>query len=181
MKFLSLLAALLLEQVWPLRQGNPVHLGFNRYAYLLERQFNGGEQRHGVIAWLLAVLPVIVAIVAVYHVLRGVSPLAAWLWSIAVLYFTMGFRQFSHYFTEIQQALRAGELEPAREWLGRWRGESALEFNASELARVAIEQGLLASHRHVFGALFWFVALGPAGAMLYHASAALADQWGGAY
>ena len=119
MKFLSLLAALLLEQVWPLRQGNPVRLGFDRYAQVLEHQFNGGERRHGVIAWLLAVLPVIAAVVAVYHVLHGVSPIAAWLWNIAVLYLTMGFRQFSHYFTEIQQALRAGELAPAREWLGR--------------------------------------------------------------
>lgn len=178
MKFLSLLAALLLEQVWPLRQGNPVHLGFSRYAQVLERQFNGAERQHGIIAWLLAVLPVIAAVVAVYHVLHGVSPLAAGLWSIAVLYLTLGFRQFSHYFTEIQQALRAGELAPAREWLGRWRGESAQEFSAGEIARVAIEQGLLASHRHVFGTLAWFVALGPAGAVLYHASAALADQWG---
>ncbi len=178
MKFLSLLAALVLEQVWPLRQGNPVHLGFNRYAHVLERQFNGGQHRHGVVAWLLAVLPVVVAVVTVYHVLHGVSPFAAWLWNIAVLYLTMGFRQFSHYFTEIQQALRAGELAPAREWLGKWRGESASEFNAGEIARVTIEQGLLASHRHVFGTLFWFVALGPAGAVLYHASAALADLWG---
>jgi len=178
MKFLSLLAALVLEQVWPLRQGNPVHLGFGRYTHVLESQFNGGQRRHGVIAWLLAVLPVVAAVVAVYHALYSMSPVAAWLWNIAVLYLTIGFRQFSHYFTEIQQALRAGDLATAREWLGKWRGESASELNAGEIARVAIEQGLLASHRHVFGTLFWFVALGPAGAVLYHASALLADQWG---
>ncbi len=178
MKFLSLLAALVLEQVWPLRQGNPVHLGFNRYARILESQFNGGERRHGMIAWLLAVLPVVAAVVVAYHALNRVSPLAAWLCNVAVLYFTMGFRQFSHYFTEIQQALRIGELAPAREWLGRWRGESASEFSTSEIARVTIEQGLLACHRHVFGTLFWFVTLGPAGAVLYFASALLADNWG---
>jgi adenosylcobinamide-phosphate synthase len=178
MTFLSLLAALLLEQAWPLRQGNPVHLGFGHYTELLDAQFNGGQRRHGVIAWLLAVLPVIAVAVTVYHALHDMSPVAAWLWNIAVLYLTMGFRQFSHYFTEIQQALRAGNLAAAREWLGKWRGEPVSELNASEIARVAIELGLLASHRHVFGTLFWFVALGPAGAVLYHASAVLSESWG---
>ncbi len=178
MKFLCLLAALLLEQAWPLRQGNPVQLGFTRYAHVLETQFNGGERRHGAIAWLLAVLPVLAAVVAVYYALRGMSPLAAWLWNIAVLYFTLGFRQFSHYFTEIEEALRASDPAKAREVLGRWRGESAQELSAGETARVAIEQGLLASHRHVFGTLIWFLVLGVAGAALYYLAATLADKWG---
>lgn len=177
MTFLSLLAALLLEQASPLRGENPLHRGLSQYALFLENQFNGGEPRHGMIAWLLAVLPLAAAVVAVYHFLHGVHPLAAWAWNVAVLYATMGFRRFSHYFADIQQALRAGELAPAREWLGRWRGESASELDAGEIARVTIEQGLIASHRHVFGTLFWFAVLGPGGAALYYAATALAEKW----
>ena len=179
MKFLSLVVALLLEQLRPLRQGNRMYLWFDRYAMVLEHQFNAGQYRHGVIAWILAVAPILVVTVAVYHVLHGLSPLLSLLWNIAVLYLTMGFRQFSHYFTEIQQALREGDLALARDWLGKWRGESAAEFSAGEIARVAIEQGLLASHRHVFGTVAWFVVLGPAGAVLYRASTLLAGKWGG--
>jgi len=178
MTFFSLLAALLLEQAWPLRQGNPVQVGLARYARFLEGQLNGGEHRHGVIAWLLAVLPAVVAVVAVYYALRGVSPVAAWLWNVAVLYFTLGFRRFSHYFTETEAALRAGDLAKARELVGHWRGESAQDLPAGETARVAIEQGLLASHRHVFGVLVWFLVLGAAGAVLYYLAAAFADKWG---
>jgi cobalamin biosynthesis protein CobD/CbiB len=178
MTFLTLAAALLLEQAWPLRAGNRVHFWFSQYALFLEGQLNGGEHRHGAMAWMLAVLPSIAIAAAVFHALFGVSPLAGWLWNVAVLHLTMGFRQFSHSFTEIQQALREGDLARARERLGDWRGESASEFNAGEVARVAIEQGLIASHRHVFGTVFWFVALGPAGAVLYRASALLADCWG---
>jgi adenosylcobinamide-phosphate synthase len=177
-KFFALLAALLLEQAWPLRGGNRLHDGFGRYAQLLESQFNGGERRHGVIAWMLAVLPVVAAVVAVYYALHSLAPLAALAWSVAVLYLTMGFRQFSHYYTEIQQALSRGELGPARERLAKWRGESASELHAGEIARLAIEQGLIASHRHVFGTLFWFVVLGPAGAVLYHCATALVEKWG---
>jgi adenosylcobinamide-phosphate synthase len=178
MKFLSLLVALALEQALPLRQGNRVHEAFNRCAELLEAHLNGGQRRHGVTAWLLAVLPVVVAVAAVSWLLHGLNPAAALAWNVAVLYFTMGFRRFSHSFTEIQQALRAGDLAAARQYLSAWRGEPASEFNAAEIARVTIEQGLLASHRHVFGPIFWFIALGPAGAVFYYAATTLAEIWG---
>jgi adenosylcobinamide-phosphate synthase len=178
MTFLSLLAALVLEQAWPLRRGNAVHAGFDGYARFLEGELNGGEQRHGAIAWALAVLPPVAAATAAYLALYDLSPLAGLAWNVAVLHFTMGFREFSHSFTGIQQALRESDLARARERLGAWHGQPASEYGAAEVARVAIEQGLLAAHRHVFGALFWFVALGPAGAVLYRASAVLADGWG---
>lgn len=179
MTFLSLLAALLLEQLRPLRRDNRIHSWLRQYAAGLERRFNGGRYRHGVVAWALAAVPVLVVTLAIYQVLHGLSPLFAWLWNVVVLYLTMGFRQFSHYYNEIQQALRGGDLAPARDDLGQWRAESAVEFGASEIARVAIEQGLLASHRYVFGTIAWFVVLGPVGAMLYRVSAMLADGWGG--
>jgi len=178
MKFLSLLAALLLEQAWPLREGNRLLLWFNRYALALEGSINGGQYRHGVIAWALAVAPALVVTATVQLALNDLNPLAGMLWSVAVLYLTMGFRRFSHFFTEVRLALHAGDLAAARDWLGKWRGVSAAEFSAGEAARVAIEQGLLASHRHVFGTVAWFVALGPAGAILYRASTVLSELWG---
>jgi len=178
MTFLSLLAALLLEQAWPLREGNRLLLWFSRYALVLESRINGGQYRHGVTAWALAVVPALVVTATVQLALNDLNPLAGMLWSVAVLYLTMGFRRFSHFFTEVRLALHAGDLAAARDWLGRWRGVSAAEFSAGEAARVAIEQGLLASHRHVFGTVAWFVALGPAGAVLYRASAVLSELWG---
>lgn len=178
MKFLSLLAALIFEQVRPLRYGNPVHRLFARYAIYLARKLNGGEYRHGVIAWLLAVGPPVVVALAVYLALYRVSVPAAWLWNAAVLYLTVGFRQFSHPFTEITEALREARVDAAREELGTWRGEAASELGESEIARVAIELALLATHRHVFGTVAWFLAAGASGAILYRLSAALAERWG---
>jgi cobalamin biosynthesis protein CobD/CbiB len=179
MKFLSLVVALLLEQVRPLRQDNQIHLWFTGYATGLERQFNAGDHRHGIIAWLLAVLPAVAVVFVVQLFLYRVSPPLAWLWNVAVLYLTMGFRQFSHYFTEIMRALRDDELTVARDYLGKWRGESVNEFNASEIARVAIELGLVGAHKHVFGTIALFIVFGPAGAVLYRLAAMLNDKWGG--
>ena len=180
MTFLSLMVALLVEQARPLRQGNRLHQWFARYADTLEQQFNGGEYRHGVIAWLLAVVPLLVVTLAVFYAAWAVSPALAWAWNVLVLYVTMGFRRFSHYFTEILRALSGDEPGIARTLLAEWRGEPAGEFSPTEIARVAIEQGLLASHRQVFGTIAWFVVLGPAGAVLYRVSDMLAGKWGAA-
>jgi adenosylcobinamide-phosphate synthase len=177
LKFLSLLAALLLEQAYPLRHGNAVHAAFMRYAEALERQLNAGQYYHGVIAWMLAVLPFVIATVVVYHLLYAVSPVLAWLWNIGVLYLTMGFRQFSHYFRQIAQALRDGDVAKAREYLARWRGEPATDLTASEVTRLALELALVGSHRHVFGPVAWFLVLGPAGAVIYRLSAILTEVW----
>jgi cobalamin biosynthesis protein CobD/CbiB len=178
LKFLSLLAALLLEQMRPLRADNPIYAAFERYSTMLERQLNAGQQHHGVVAWLLAVVPIVAVTVIIYHVLYAVSPVLGWIWNIGVLYVTMGFRQFSHYFTEIIHALRQNDIATARVILGRWRGESADEFSAGEAARVAIELALIGSHRHVFGPIAAFLVLGPAGPMIYRTSAILAEKWG---
>jgi cobalamin biosynthesis protein CobD/CbiB len=177
LKFLSLLGALLLEQARPLRPGNSVYTAFERYAAWLELKFNAGQYYHGVLAWMLAVIPVVIATLIVYHALDAASPLLAWGWNIAVLYFTMGFRQFSHYFREIAHALRNGDTATAREYLARWRGAVAAELTPGEIARVSIELALVGSHRHVFGPIAWFLVLGPAGAVIYRLSAVLAQIW----
>ncbi|HET9663133.1 MAG TPA: CobD/CbiB family protein [Burkholderiales bacterium] len=179
MTFLSLIAALLIEQLRPLRPGNIVHLLYTRYAARLEGQCNGGKVEHGIVAWALAVLPLVAAAYGIYLLLHSVSPVLAWVWNIAVLYVTMGFRQFSHPYTRILQALQESRLDDARACLGEWRGEPVVELTGSEIARVAIEKGLLSAHRHVFGPVAGFIVLGPAGAVLYRTAAMLSDRWGG--
>jgi adenosylcobinamide-phosphate synthase len=177
MKFLALLVALLAEQLRPLRGRNFLYQSYERYAASLEEQFNGGQYRHGVLAWVLAAAPLLIVTLAAGYGLYRVSPLLAWTWNVVVLYVTTGFRRFSHYFTETLRALSNEDLAASRRLLGEWRGVSAVDFSPTELARVAIEEGLLASHRYVFGSIAWYVVLGPAGAVLYRASEMLARKW----
>jgi adenosylcobinamide-phosphate synthase len=179
MSVLSLIAALVLEQLRPLAGDKYVDAPLSRYAGFFENRFNDGQARHGTVAWLLAVLPPVVASAALYLVLLGLNPLLAFAWNVAVLYVTMGFRQFSHYYTDIHLALRMGETQRARALLGAWRGRSVETLNAGEIARLAIEEALVASHRRVFGVIVWFVLLpGPAGAVLYRLACHLGRQWG---
>jgi len=178
MKFLALLVTLLLEQARPLGPVNRVYDWFTEYAAGVESRFNAGEWRQGLIAWLVAVVPLLLLTAAIHSVLWHLNPLLGWIWGVAVLYLTMGFRQFSHFFTDIMLALREERLEAARVDLAAWRGASTAEFNASEVARVAIEEGVIASHRHVFGPIVCFIVLGPAGALLYRLAGLLSEKWG---
>ena len=56
MAILAIIAALLLEQWRPLDDRKAVFAALAAWADWLERSFNAGEARHGVIAWLLAAL-----------------------------------------------------------------------------------------------------------------------------
>lgn len=180
MSLFTLIIVFLLEQVSPLPYQRLVARPVQHLADLLAARFNAGAYRHGVLAWLALVLPAVFLTLLVYALLYRVHPLLALAFNVGVLYLTMGFRQFSHHYTEIQLALRLGDVERARALLTEWQGKPAGALGASEISRLAIEQALADSHRHVFAVLLWFVILpGPCGAVLYRLSAILADHWSG--
>src|SRR6185436_15175516 len=106
--------------------------------------------------------------VALNAALYAVHPVLALVFHVAVLYLTLGFRQFSHHFTDLQLAVKSGDIERARALLDEWRGASGVVRTREEVIRLAIEEALLAAHRHVFGVLLWYLLLpGPTGAILY--------------
>ena len=178
MSLLSLIAVFLIEQLQPLDYRRIVADPLSAWADFIESRCNAGEYRHGVIAWCLAVLMPVLLLGALYGVLYWISPLLAWALNIVVLYLTMGFRQFSHHYTEIQLALRLSDLPRARQELGAWLGRSVDNLGSEDIARLAIEQALVASHRHVFAVLLWFVLLpGPCGALIYRFSAIVHERW----
>ena len=180
MSVLAIVAALILEQWRPLGDRKAYFAVLARWSSWLERSFNAGEAGHGATAWLVAVLPVLAVALALHFALLSVNPLLALLFNVGALYLTLGFRQFSHYFTDLQLAIRAGEVDRARELIGAWRSEPAQHRSREEVIRLAIEEALAASHRHVFGVLFWFMLLpGPSGAILYRLALHLRWRWHG--
>jgi adenosylcobinamide-phosphate synthase len=177
--FLSLVLALVLEQVRPLAERRVIFAPVAAYAGLLERHFDAGEAQQGAIAWLLAVVPPAAASWAVYAGLVAVHPLLGLAFNVAALYLTMGFRRHGQAFAAVQKALKDGDLGEARRVLAAWRGHPCDGLSGAEVARLAIEGALLVSHRQVFGVMFWFLLLpGPSGAVLYRMTLFLAQRWG---
>jgi adenosylcobinamide-phosphate synthase len=135
------------------------------------------------VVWCVTVLVPAALVAAVYLVVAHYSLLGALAIDVALLYLTLGFRQFSHYYTDIRDALDRGDENEARRLLAEWRHLDASELPRTEILRQVIEHALLAAHRHVFGVFFWFVVmsavgLGPMGAVLYRMAEFASRYWG---
>ncbi|HET9822458.1 MAG TPA: CobD/CbiB family protein [Burkholderiaceae bacterium] len=182
MSFFAVLLALMIEQLKPLPRDNWVHDKLIDWVGWAGRNFDAGRARHAIVVWCVTVLGPALAAWLAYLALAHWSTLAGFAFDVAVLYLTLGFRQFSHYFTDIRAALDAGDEARARELLAEWRHLDASELPRTELLRHVLEHALLAAHRHVFGVFFCFIAfsaigLGPAGAVLYRMAEFASRYW----
>lgn len=182
MSFFAVLFALIIEQARPLARGNWIYAFFRAWSRWTRRSLDAGQSHHGWIVWTVTILVPALFTVLIHWLLWNVSVLLAFAWSVAILYVTLGFRQFSHYFTDIRDALDDGDEDSARALLAQWRQVDASELPRSEIVRHVIEYSVLAAHRHVFGVLGWFsvlaaLGLGPAGAVLYRTSEFVARYW----
>ncbi len=179
MSLLCIVAALFLEQLRPLSHPTIFELSFVRYANWLSRHFNAGLPIHGAIGWVVGVLPWVVVALVIQNGLSALNPLLGWAFAVAVLYASINFKAAIQDYVAIADALRAAELDRARELLARWRDEPAAHWSEGEIARAAIETMLLRAHRDLLAVIAWFVVLpAPIGAVLYKLSAVLADNWG---
>jgi adenosylcobinamide-phosphate synthase len=187
MTFLSLLIALVLEQVRPVAHVAGLRRWGQRWVNVCALQLDADLLVRSRLAWCLAVVfPAVVAFsinVVLLHFLGWITSL---LWHIAVLYFTLGFRQFSHHFTAVRTAIEAGETQRASALFSEWKKEhgSFDEVESSGALTLAsfIRHAVLSSHRYVFGVIFWFsflaaLGLGPAGAVAYRMAELARKSW----
>ncbi len=187
MGFIALIVALLIEQGRSLPADNWVHRMVFALADLVRSSTDAGQRQHGLVGFVVLAV-VVLALVLVLDWLAGmVHPALRLLVHIAVLYFTVGFRQFSQAFTEIQVALAADDTPGARRVLDRWVAQTSAdeatdrpERDASihEICRRAIAHALVGAHRHVFGPLFWYIILpGAIGPVVYRLAELLSQRW----
>jgi adenosylcobinamide-phosphate synthase len=179
MTFFSILCALLIEQLKPLRADNQIYAEIKRMAMRIEAWFNAGQVSHGRMGWIVMMLALMVPTAAIYWVLQYYNLVfLAFAWNVLIVYLTLGFRHYSHYFTSIQFALSSGDEATARTLLAEWARIDTVGMDATEIARIAVEKSLITTHRNVFGVFFWFLMpLGPAGAVLYRVAEYLARAW----
>ncbi len=183
MSFFAVLLALLIEQLKPLPRDNWVHETLMGWVRWTGRNFDAGQPHHTWVVWCVSVgVPSLLA-AGLYLLISQWSLLLALAFDVTLLYLTLGFRQFSHYYTDIRDALERGDEAEARRLLGEWRHLDASELPRTEVLRHVIEHALLAAHRHVFGVFFWFVVLsalglGPMGAVLYRMAEFSTRYWG---
>jgi adenosylcobinamide-phosphate synthase len=183
MSFFAVLLALLIEQLKPLPRDNWVHDMLVAWVRFTGRNFDAGKPQHTAVVWGVSVGVPTVLVAGLHLLIAHWSLPLALAFDVLLLYLTLGFRQFSHYYTDIRDALDRGDEDEARRLLGEWRHLDASELPRTEVLRHVIEHSLLAAHRHVFGVFFWYVllaalGLGPMGAVLYRMAEFSSRYWG---
>ncbi len=183
MSFFAILLALVLEQARPMTAESRVFKLAAGWADWVARTLDAGVRHQAWVAWGITVLvPAVLVMVVHWLLILSLGWLAAVLWNVALLYVTLGFRQFSHHFTAIRDALEDGDEARARELLAQWQRVKVGDIPRSEIVRHAIEYSMVAAHRHVFGVFFWFavmsiVGLGPVGAVVYRIAEFAQSRW----
>jgi adenosylcobinamide-phosphate synthase len=179
MTFFSILCALLIEQLKPLRADNQVYGAIKRLAARIEGWFNAGEPGNGRLGWCLMMAALMLPTAVIYGVLLHYRLVfAVFAWNVLIVYLTLGFRHYSHYFTSIQFALNAGDDATARALLAEWAKIDTVGMDSSDIARISVEKSLVTTHRNVFGVFFWFLMpVGPACAVMYRVAEYVARAW----
>ncbi len=183
MSFLSLLFAFLIEQVRPFVYNSWVQGQVASAAQWIRLHLDAGLEKQAWAAWsAVALIPTLIVAAIYWFLIEWGSWFFGLVWSVGVLYVCLGFRQFSHHFTEIRDALESAKEEEAGTLLAKWKNLSSSDWNSSTLIRHLIEHSVVQAHRHVFGVLYWYcilaaVGFGPAGAVLYRLCEILVYVW----
>ncbi len=125
MSFFAVLFALLAEQLKPLSNLNPIHHALAAWVRWAGRNFDAGADVHARVVWVITVLAPASLVAVSYVFIDRYSTVLALCFDVLVLYFTLGFRQFSHHFTAIRDALEQGREDRARELLAHWQNLDA--------------------------------------------------------
>ena len=183
MSFFSIFLALVIEQVRPLSGQHFLLDTLRQWAAWVARHVDAGQPPQAWLAWVITVgAPALLALAVHWLLALTLGWAFAVAWNVALLYATLGFRQFSHHFTDIRDALEDGNETRARDLLAQWQQVDASALPRSEIVRHVIEHSVIDAHRHVFGVFFWYavlsvVGLGPVGAVMYRLAEFTSRFW----
>jgi adenosylcobinamide-phosphate synthase len=182
MSFFAVFFALLLEQVKPLTRIRLFEKILARWLLWVGQRLDAGKDHHTWLVWGLTILLPAIVVGWLYHLTSDFSSILTFILIVVVLYLTLGFRQFSHYFTSIRDDLAQNNEYGAYRTLNEWRHLDDNDLPRHEMVRHLMEFGLLDAHRHVFGVFFWFIflsalGLGPTGAIFYRLAEFSCRYW----
>ncbi len=175
---LAMLLAVLLDVVFgEPRRAHPL-VAFGGYAHWIESRWHADRRAAGMLAWIGAVAPAVVATVLLVHLADLLAGWSGTVVRIGVLYLAIGHESLGEHARPVAAALVAGDLAAARLAVGRMVSRDTALLDDSQVAAAATESVLENGNDAVFGALFWFALFGAPGAVLYRLANTLDAMWG---
>ncbi|MBI5751358.1 MAG: cobalamin biosynthesis protein [Hydrogenophilales bacterium] len=174
----ALLCAVMLDKIFgDPRRFHPL-AGFGRIAAWVEARMNTSPEKPGQrLGGVLAVLLLLAPLTAISYFISQI-PFWGWFAQIVLLYFALGMTSLAQHARAVHSALDANDLAAARAAVGMIVSRDTYAMQNTDAARAAVESVLENGNDAVFGAVFWFVVAGPAGAVAYRLANTLDAMWG---
>lgn len=138
--------------------------------------FTKGGVQHartvGLLAWVLLLSPFIML---AYWLQQ--TPLA-WFADVLLLYFSIGAHSLFTHARQIHTPLQAQQLPQARQALSMIVSRDTAQLSETQIASATVESVLENGNDAIFGAIFWFLLLGGAGAVMFRLANTLDAMWG---
>ena len=178
---LAILFAVLLDRRMPDRHGIKPFAWYPDWVESIEQRFNGGKRSHGAGAVALAVVPILIGVLLAHYILDQIFWLLRFIFDVVVLYLCIDIYRLGKTAGVVSDALDAGDSQEADGRLRELTGKGAPELTEIGIARATIEAVLKQGSSLVISPIFWFIVLGPAGAVLQRLASILDAMWGHRY
>ena len=170
------LCALIIDRIFGEPEYHPLIL-FGNLAGRLEKRLN---QRRSRFLGFLTTLTLIGTPLGII-VFIDLSISHFWLkmaFDILILYFVIGWQSMKQHSMRIYQPLRVGDINLARINLAMIVSRQTEDMNEAQIVGSTIESVLENGHDCVFASLFWYLLLGPGGAIMHRLANTLDAMWG---
>ena len=131
---------------------------------------------NGPLGTLLILLPVIVPVVAIDYYLSGLWLLFGIAFSVLILLYCFGPRDLEAEVEAFVDARRRGDEESACWHAAELIGSDDEVDNSAELTKRIMENIFIQANERLLAVVFWFVVLGPGGALLYRLSSLISAE-----
>ncbi len=148
---------------------------FFRYVNWCRSKLPEFSFQNGVVALVVIFAGALFSVWLVSAMLGNVLGLFGFLFGIAVLIFTIGPRDLDDDVQKVITAFENRDFEGANFYASKLCGRTISE-PPMQLAQIVKEEVLLQANTRLLGVFFWFILLGPVGAVLFRASTLLKEN-----
>ena len=127
----------------------------------------GRNIKSGILFFMLTISCCLLIYFAVHLTLKSISESAAFIFDLIILFQCIAGRSLWNHIKAVEDPLLRGNLAKSRRKLAMIVGRDTADLNASNISRATIESAAESLCDGIIAPLFWFLILGPAGALLY--------------
>lgn len=145
---------------------------FVNYTHWLENKIGHQKVWNGAFGIIITLSGPLIILVLIIYLLGSLSILFASLISLVILIYSLGHNCLNNELDEYTSALEEGNAAK----INQLEAELFQSGNDEDGEQQFIESVFVKTNERLFGVLFWFLLLGPMGAMMYRLAIQLRDQ-----